>query len=151
MSANLKPTPNAAAAAPVNTHTPTAPIQDSATVDSNGPQCAHCGWRGGSHASNCPFKAGGGVRRCANRWVGDASRPTLKFEMDAEKDEKVDEGVEVGGGVTGAGGFAEASVDIDDAQSAKGAADVAAQRLELLDERRLRRSTHGVRQRTAPA
>ncbi|KAJ7258410.1 hypothetical protein B0H12DRAFT_1109835 [Mycena haematopus] len=23
---------------------------------SNGPQCAHCGWRGGGHASNCPFK-----------------------------------------------------------------------------------------------
>ncbi|KAJ7865356.1 hypothetical protein B0H14DRAFT_3862277 [Mycena olivaceomarginata] len=23
---------------------------------SNGPQCAHCGWRGGGHASNCPFR-----------------------------------------------------------------------------------------------
>ncbi|KAJ6628623.1 hypothetical protein B0H10DRAFT_1777765 [Mycena sp. CBHHK59/15] len=25
-------------------------------VNHNGPQCCHCGWRGGSHASNCPFK-----------------------------------------------------------------------------------------------
>ncbi|KAK7036286.1 hypothetical protein R3P38DRAFT_3184071 [Favolaschia claudopus] len=24
--------------------------------NANGPQCAHCGWRGGEHASNCPFK-----------------------------------------------------------------------------------------------
>ncbi|KAJ7105590.1 hypothetical protein C8R44DRAFT_886528 [Mycena epipterygia] len=23
--------------------------------NSNGPTCAHCGWRGGGHASNCPF------------------------------------------------------------------------------------------------
>ncbi|KAJ7220855.1 hypothetical protein GGX14DRAFT_432281, partial [Mycena pura] len=33
--------------------------QDVQPVDlmSNGPQCAHCGWRGGSHAANCPFSA----------------------------------------------------------------------------------------------
>ncbi|KAJ7088069.1 hypothetical protein B0H15DRAFT_1022629 [Mycena belliarum] len=24
-------------------------------VNQNGPQCCHCGWRGGEHASNCPF------------------------------------------------------------------------------------------------
>ncbi|KAJ7757278.1 hypothetical protein DFH07DRAFT_819757 [Mycena maculata] len=26
-------------------------------VNHNGPQCAHCGWRGGEHAKNCPFNA----------------------------------------------------------------------------------------------
>ncbi|KAJ7261618.1 hypothetical protein C8J57DRAFT_1514134 [Mycena rebaudengoi] len=26
------------------------------TANYNGPQCAHCGWRGGGHADNCPFK-----------------------------------------------------------------------------------------------
>ncbi|KAJ7105835.1 hypothetical protein C8R44DRAFT_987477 [Mycena epipterygia] len=29
---------------------------DATPVNDNGPQCAHCGWRGGEHASNCPFK-----------------------------------------------------------------------------------------------
>ncbi|KAJ7105958.1 hypothetical protein C8R44DRAFT_987530 [Mycena epipterygia] len=29
---------------------------DATLVTHNGPQCAHCGWRGGEHASNCPFK-----------------------------------------------------------------------------------------------
>ncbi|KAJ7105946.1 hypothetical protein C8R44DRAFT_806298 [Mycena epipterygia] len=29
---------------------------DAIPVNHNGPQCAHCGWRGGEHASNCPFK-----------------------------------------------------------------------------------------------
>ncbi|KAJ6565870.1 hypothetical protein DFH09DRAFT_1363645 [Mycena vulgaris] len=24
-------------------------------VSHNGPQCCHCGWRGGSHDANCPF------------------------------------------------------------------------------------------------
>ncbi|KAF8202708.1 hypothetical protein K438DRAFT_1820650 [Mycena galopus ATCC 62051] len=23
---------------------------------SNGPTCAHCSWRGGGHAPNCPFR-----------------------------------------------------------------------------------------------
>ncbi|KAJ7088743.1 hypothetical protein B0H15DRAFT_949377 [Mycena belliarum] len=31
------------------------PTPVGAPLNSNGPQCAHCGWRGGSHASNCPF------------------------------------------------------------------------------------------------
>ncbi|KAJ6587793.1 hypothetical protein B0H10DRAFT_2093414 [Mycena sp. CBHHK59/15] len=26
------------------------------TAYRNGPQCCHCGWRGGEHDSNCPFK-----------------------------------------------------------------------------------------------
>ncbi|KAJ6532407.1 hypothetical protein B0H19DRAFT_1187446 [Mycena capillaripes] len=29
---------------------------DPKAMNSNGPTCCHCGWRGGSHASNCPFK-----------------------------------------------------------------------------------------------
>ncbi|KAJ7448559.1 hypothetical protein FB451DRAFT_1567238 [Mycena latifolia] len=29
-------------------------VKDAANRD--GPQCCHCGWRGGSHAPNCPFK-----------------------------------------------------------------------------------------------
>ncbi|KAJ6612417.1 hypothetical protein B0H10DRAFT_2052396 [Mycena sp. CBHHK59/15] len=37
-----------------------APVQKESSeanvVNHNGPQCCHCGWRGGSHASNCPFK-----------------------------------------------------------------------------------------------
>ncbi|KAJ6613375.1 hypothetical protein B0H10DRAFT_1951533 [Mycena sp. CBHHK59/15] len=29
---------------------------ESMPANHNGPQCCHCGWRGSSHASNCPFK-----------------------------------------------------------------------------------------------
>ncbi|KAJ7440744.1 hypothetical protein FB451DRAFT_124815 [Mycena latifolia] len=29
---------------------------DTQPLNQNGPQCAHCGWRGGSHDPNCPFK-----------------------------------------------------------------------------------------------
>ncbi|KAJ7457701.1 hypothetical protein FB451DRAFT_1564075 [Mycena latifolia] len=36
-----------------NTHKST----EGKPVNENGPQCAHCGWRGGGHASNCPFSA----------------------------------------------------------------------------------------------
>ncbi|KAJ7458893.1 hypothetical protein FB451DRAFT_1406078 [Mycena latifolia] len=30
---------------------------DTQPVNQNGPQCAHCGWRGGSHDPSCPFSA----------------------------------------------------------------------------------------------
>ncbi|KAJ7688738.1 hypothetical protein B0H17DRAFT_1067981 [Mycena rosella] len=30
---------------------------ETAPVNHNGPQCAQCGWRGGSHASNCLFNS----------------------------------------------------------------------------------------------
>ncbi|KAJ7105592.1 hypothetical protein C8R44DRAFT_886530 [Mycena epipterygia] len=40
----------AASGAVASTSTEAVPVNHS-----NGPQCAHCGWRGGGHASNCPF------------------------------------------------------------------------------------------------
>ncbi|KAJ7225009.1 hypothetical protein C8J57DRAFT_1535567 [Mycena rebaudengoi] len=49
MSTNLLPTVDAAVVAK-------GPETTEATVNHNGPTCAHCGWRGGGHASNCPFK-----------------------------------------------------------------------------------------------
>ncbi|KAJ7495410.1 hypothetical protein FB451DRAFT_1214058 [Mycena latifolia] len=41
-----------ASVAVANTHEST---EAKAVNHSRGPQCAHCGWRGGDHASNCPF------------------------------------------------------------------------------------------------
>ncbi|KAJ7105609.1 hypothetical protein C8R44DRAFT_886541 [Mycena epipterygia] len=43
-------TDTVAPAAVASTSTEAVPVNHS-----NGPQCAHCGWRGGGHASNCPF------------------------------------------------------------------------------------------------
>ncbi|KAJ7495396.1 hypothetical protein FB451DRAFT_1387425 [Mycena latifolia] len=42
-----------ASVAAANTHEST--VATPVGHSTNGPQCAHCGWRGGSHASNCPF------------------------------------------------------------------------------------------------
>ncbi|KAJ7105603.1 hypothetical protein C8R44DRAFT_806529, partial [Mycena epipterygia] len=38
------------------TTTPASMSAEAVIVNHNGPQCCHCGWRGGEHASNCPFK-----------------------------------------------------------------------------------------------
>ncbi|KAJ7077665.1 hypothetical protein B0H15DRAFT_933950, partial [Mycena belliarum] len=44
------------AAPPTHTHTHAhAEYAARVPANANGPQCAHCGWRGGGHASNCPF------------------------------------------------------------------------------------------------
>ncbi|KAJ7105598.1 hypothetical protein C8R44DRAFT_886532 [Mycena epipterygia] len=51
--------PTAAPAAVANTtreSTSTSTSPTAVPVNHNGPQCCHCGWRGGEHASNCPFK-----------------------------------------------------------------------------------------------
>ncbi|KAJ7467636.1 hypothetical protein FB451DRAFT_1401625 [Mycena latifolia] len=44
-----------ASVAVANTHEST--VVTPVNRSTNGPQCAHCGWRGGSHASNCPFRS----------------------------------------------------------------------------------------------
>ncbi|CAK5283468.1 unnamed protein product [Mycena citricolor] len=54
MHAMLQTTRTAAAVtpAPVENRAITAETQPKLH---SGPQCAHCGWRGGGHANNCPF------------------------------------------------------------------------------------------------
>ncbi|KAJ6524374.1 hypothetical protein B0H19DRAFT_1200495 [Mycena capillaripes] len=39
-------------AATARTSTEAQPVN----LSTNGPQCASCGWRGGGHAKNCPWR-----------------------------------------------------------------------------------------------
>ncbi|KAJ7458892.1 hypothetical protein FB451DRAFT_1563773 [Mycena latifolia] len=54
---------------------------DTIPVNHNGPQCAHCGWRGGGHASNCPFSRflHTHLRRCADVLLRVTCSPAVKY------------------------------------------------------------------------
>ncbi|KAJ7290524.1 hypothetical protein C8J57DRAFT_1276047, partial [Mycena rebaudengoi] len=53
------PATSTSAVTPPTQSTPPRDHEQSGTLETpinlNGPQCCHCGWRGGGHDSTCPF------------------------------------------------------------------------------------------------